>query len=86
MYNRQATIAATVASYRTERGVVAAVRSAANYLIEQAERRARGLDKGEFRDDCPTACRTPANTIREQTATLVETAFALSAKFSKGTK
>lgn len=42
----------TLADYiTTKRQAIAAVRAEANALIEQAERKAKGYDKGVYRDD-----------------------------------
>lgn len=70
-----ATIAAT---FTTRRAAIAAVRSEADYLIEQAERRARGMDRGMYRDDDTTR----TETIRERIAFGSAVAFALSAAFA----
>lgn len=65
-------------AYTTRNAAIAAVRAEANYLIEQAERKAQGWDKGMFRDDDATRCMT----IRQREAISVFVSFALSAKFA----
>lgn len=69
------TIAAT---FTTRRAAIAAVRAEADYLIEQAERKARGFDRGMFRDDDTTR----TETIRQRVAFSVAVSFALSARFA----
>ena len=44
-------LAAILDTFTTKRAAVAAVREEANALIEQAERRAKGFDRGAWRDD-----------------------------------
>lgn len=66
----------------TKRAAIAAVREEANALIEQAERRARGFDRGMWRDDVRTVDRNSSNTIRATVARSVAFSFELSARFS----
>lgn len=64
------------------RQAIAEVRAEANALIEQLERRARGFDRGMWRDDVRTVDRNARNTIRATTHRSVAHAFELSARFS----
>lgn len=73
-------VAELAADITTRRQAIAAVRSEADALIEQAERRARGWDRGVYRDDDSRRDRT----IRERTKLSVDFAFHLSAKFAGG--
>lgn len=66
----------------TKRAAIAAARAEADYLIEQAARRARGADRGAWRDDVRAVDRQPHNTIAKQVAQSVAVAFELSARFS----
>ena len=67
-----------VEGFTSRRAAIAAVRAEADYLIEQAERKARGFDKGIYRDDDTTR----GMTIRQRIAFGVGVSFALSAKFA----
>lgn len=66
----------------SKRAAIAAVREEANALIEQAERKARGFDRGMWRDDMRTVDCNARNTIRATVARSVAVAFELSARFS----
>lgn len=66
----------------TKRAAIAAVRAEADYLIDQAARRARGADRGAWRDDVRAVDCQPHNTIRKQIAQSVAFAFELSARFA----
>ena len=72
------TIATIVAGVDTKREALRLVREEANLIIEQAERKARGFDRGMYRDD-DTLCH---ETIRQRTAYSVGIAFALASKFA----
>lgn len=61
----------------TKRQAIAAVRAEANALIEQAERKAKGWDKGAYRDDDTLRHETIAYCGRQSSAL----AFELSARF-----
>ena len=66
----------------TMRQAIAHVRSEANALIEQMERKARGWDTGRWRDDMPHADRHATNTIRVTNLVRVTYAFGLSEEFT----
>lgn len=66
----------------TKRAAIAAAREEANAIIEQAERRARGWDRGMWRDDVRPVDRNTGNTIRATVARGSAFAFALSARFA----
>lgn len=66
-----------------KRQAIAEVRAEANALIEQAERRAKGWDRGIWRDDRRAVDCNAHNTIRACTARSVKNAFDLSARFSE---
>ena len=66
------------ASLTTKRQAIAAVRAEADSLIEQAERRSKGWDKGAYRSDDTMR----QQTIGERRAFSVAVAYALSRKFA----
>lgn len=61
----------------TKRQAIAAVRAEANALIEQADRKAKGWDKGVYRDDDAMRLETIAYRCRMSS----RLAFELSARF-----
>lgn len=65
-----------------KRRAVAEVRALADAVIEQAERRAKGWDRGAWRDDVRTVDRSTRNTIAVNTDVNVRRAFYLSAQFA----
>lgn len=67
-----------------QRTAIAVVRSAADEIIAQAERRAQGWDRGAWRDDMPPAYRTTGNTIRRQNESRSALAFAVAERFAGG--
>lgn len=69
-------------SITTRRQAIAAVRAEADGIIEQLERRARGFDRGTWRDDVREVDRRWTNTIRATMRRSVAFAFALSRKFA----
>lgn len=71
-------LASIVNSVTTRREALRTVRAEADYLIEQLSRRARGYDKGPYRDDDTIRLCTIARSTRDS----VSLAFALSRKFS----
>lgn len=71
--------AATIA---TPRQAAAIVRDEADALIDQLTRRAKGYDRGAWRDDCRTIDRLPHNTIAAQMRESVAVAFALARRFA----
>lgn len=66
-----------------KRQAIKEAREAANAVIEQLERIAKGWDKGSHRDDMREVDRNPNNTIRQQIRGHVDHAFALSRQFSE---
>ena len=64
-----------------KRQAILEVRSAANWIIEQAERRAKGWDKGVFRDDVREVDKCWATPIEVSIQQEVDHAFALSREF-----
>ena len=77
-----ATITAVIESCPNRRTAIAWARSEADALIEQAERRAKGYDRGLWRDDCRPCDRARYNRIATVTHASVETAFALARRFA----
>lgn len=75
---RRVDVATLAADITTRRAAIAAVRAEADALIEQGERRARGWDRGAYRDDDTLR----AWTIRDSARLSSEFAFHLSAKFA----
>lgn len=71
-------VARIVESVTSKREAVRLVREEANALIEQSERKARGFDRGMYRDDDTIR----HETIRQRTAYSVDIAFALASKFA----
>lgn len=61
----------------TKRQAIAETRDCANVVIEQLERRAKGWDRGAYRDDDTVRLRT----INDHIALNVDVAFELSARF-----
>ena len=85
LHNRRnaETVRMVADTFTAKRAAIAAVRAEADALIEQAERRAKGYDRGLWRDDMrPVDCNA-SNTIRANTAFAVAVAFELSARFAK---
>lgn len=76
------TTAAIVSTVTTRRAAIAIVREEANAVIAQLERRARGWDKGPWRDDELTVNCNARTTVAARIRESVALAFALSAKFS----
>lgn len=58
------------------------VREEADHLIEQLSRRARGFDKGPWRDDIRQADRTPYNRTATRIHESVSLSFALARRFA----
>jgi hypothetical protein len=65
----------------TKRQAIAEVRDCADAIIEQAERRAKGWDRGAWRDDERIVDRSSRNTIAARIGVNVSRAFYLSAQF-----
>lgn len=61
----------------TKRQAIKEVRQAADAIIEQAERRAKGWDKGFWRDDERDCNRQPATTISRTIEWHVNYAFSV---------
>lgn len=68
----------------TKRQAIREVRECADALIEQSERRARGFDRGTWRDDVRPVDRNASNTIRANARFYVGVAFDLSRRFAGG--
>ena len=68
--------------HMTKRQAIRRVRECADALIEQAERRARGWDRGAWRDDVRPVDRNASNTIRANARFHVGVAFELSRRFA----
>ena len=66
----------------TKRQAIAEVRSEADAIIEQLERRAKGWDRGLWRDDMRNVDCNFSNTIGATIRRSVAHAFALSAQFA----
>ena len=66
-----------------KRQAIKEVREAANAVIEQLERIAKGWDKGRHRSDMREVDRNSGNTIRQQMRDHVDHAFNLSRQFAE---
>lgn len=77
-----AIVSAFVDACPDARAAVRYAQQEANAVIEQAERRAKGYDKGAWRDDTRPVDRARYNRIDTRIHESVETAFALARRFA----
>lgn len=70
-------------SQMTKRQAIKEVRECADAVIEQAERIAKGWDKGNHRSNLREVDRNAGNTIRQEIKFHVYHAFALSRQFAE---